>query len=159
MERAKKPGLLDSVSVVSNPCSFHRALQRCSRAEGSYRFSCGLLLAEAEEEAAFTGPACGLAAIVPHTCRSIDGSNQGDVPAGDQYRPSRAETFEGQKLRILPNQSTLNALLMSNSNADSEAFADPVLQHPHTRKTRIEGRGLHKIQNTRRGSMLQFSKD
>jgi hypothetical protein len=25
-------------------------------------------LAEAEEEAAFTGPACGLAAIVPHTC-------------------------------------------------------------------------------------------
>jgi hypothetical protein len=26
------------------------------------------LLAEAEEEAAFTGPACGMAAIVPYTC-------------------------------------------------------------------------------------------
>ena len=73
------------------------------------------------------------------------------MPASDQNRTCRAETFKGQKLRVLPNQSALNALLIKNSDADFEALADPVLQHPHTRKTWIKGRGLHKIQNTSRG--------
>ena len=95
---------------------------------------------------------------MPHAWCSAEGADHSDLASIDQHGPAGCHAFNGQKFRVLPDQTPLDGLLTNQPDAERQLFTNPALQQPNPRKTWIKWSCLHRIQGRYRPRMLQFSK-
>jgi len=82
---------------------------------------------------------------VSHPAVSSERADHRDMPAVDQCGASGRASLDGQKFRVLPDESTFNPLRTDHVNADGQLLSDPGLKQSDPRKTGIEGCSLHRI--------------
>ena len=93
-----------------------------------------------------------------HLAVSTESADYRDLPATDQCGASGRAPLDGQKFRVLPDESAFNPLRTDHVNADGQLLSDPGLKQSDPRQTGIEGRSLHRIRICHQHTMLQFSK-